>query len=61
MKTHTRQRGLAPADRCDVCRGRGLLELRPLPDGRFACPTCRARLEQRAEARGAEAKRAGQS
>jgi hypothetical protein len=27
--------------RCDVCKGEGLLELAPLPDGRWACPVCR--------------------
>ena len=26
---------------CQVCHGEGLLELAPLPDGRWACVTCR--------------------
>jgi hypothetical protein len=36
------ERRYAPVGtRCDVCKGEGLLELAPLPDGRLACPVCR--------------------
>jgi hypothetical protein len=36
-----RPRHSSVAARCDICKGEGLLELAPLPDGRWACPVCR--------------------
>lgn len=46
----TRRRTSVALPRCDVCRGQGLLELAPLPGGRWACPSCRHEVEQRREA-----------
>ena len=50
MTYSSRRRPVAPLPGCDLCGDVGRLELKPLPDGRWACPCCRYDLERRREA-----------